>query len=484
MPAYTFTFPAAAAGLPYAVTNGAGTQVETGTLGNPADVQGPIVVTETLPADDTYEATAVNAPVYASFRSPGVLDVEATMVALDAADERLNVLEAATQPNASSWPIYSYGASYSTLGQSFFTAGNHWTQILAGKVGAGAVTSYGVNGRRCLDITNHLLQGVGMSGISGIVAGSKWPGTSSRSGLIVHDALGNDIINQAAMNGGSITAVAISGTDYLNYLKQHYRAALALMSSSGTRVENHSHTATNGTWTHSSAGTWASGGDTCFTTANGAYAEYSVTPPQRGPLAGKVYVIVAGDIPTNLFYADLTTSVDGGSASAAQVTYRHTYTGTNGTQVKGVVNAIPVTVPVDGAAHTIRVTHAGTGGHYAIVDCILVPSEDPNPILCMGVEHAVVANAAALDATDVAIYKANEIKVRAAYKEVVAEFPNAIYVPSTVTTNGLWSSDGLHLNDRGNLQRANDAEAAVRAIKPRLDNRAASLAADADFGIV
>lgn len=468
MPAYTFTFPAAAARLAYTITNAAGTTVGTGTLGSPTDTQGPIVVTTTLPAGD-YVATASDAAVFASFRAPGVLDIEASVVAV--------------QPNAASWPIYNYGASYSTLNQAFFTSGRHWTQLLASKVGAGTVTSYGVNGRRALDVACALLQGVGMSGITGIVSGSKWPGTSSRSGLVVHDAPGNDVMNQAAMNAGSITAVAIAGTDYLNYLKQHYRAALALMSSE-SRIENHSHTATSGTWTHSSVGTWASGGDTCFTTANGAYAEYSVTPPQRGPLAGKVYVIVAGDIPTNTFYADVTTSVDGGSASAAQVTYRATYTGTNGTQVKGVVNAIPVTVPVDGAAHTVRITHAGTAGYYLIVDCILIPSEDPNPILCMGLEHPVVAHASALDSTDVAIYKANEIKVRAIYKEAVAEFPNAVYVPSTVTTNGLWSSDGLHLNDRGNLQRANDAEAAVRAIKPRLDNRVASLAPDADFGVV
>lgn len=378
-------------------------------------------------------------------------------------------------------PIYAYGASYSTLNQAFFTAGQHWTQRLAARINAGTVTSYGVNGRRALDVALTLLNGVPISGITNIVAAGKWPSTSTRPGIVVHDALGNDVMNQAAMNGASIVAAPISGTSYLNYLKQHYRTALAFMSSE-TRIENNTHTASSGTWTHDSAGTWASGGAFCFSTAVGAYLEYSVTPAQHGPLAGVVWVVMDSDIPTTSFPADTTISVDGVAGSPV-TTYRATYTGQNAAQVKGYVNSIPVVLPVDGAAHTIRITHSGTGGHYLVVDCILVPSTDPNPILCMGTELPPVVHAAALDAADLVIHKANLIKVTAAYKEVVAEFPNAVYVPSTMTTNGLWSGDGLHPNDRGNQQRANDAYAGLQKMRARLDNRVESQKSNAEFGV-
>lgn len=388
-------------------------------------------------------------------------------------------------PRAASWPLFLYGASYSTLGQAFFTAGRHWSQRLAERAVAGAVTSYGVNGRRALDVALTLLNGVPISGITGIVNSGKWPGTSARSGLVIHDALGNDVMAQAAMNGASVVVQAITGapgTTYLNYLKQTYRAALAFMSSE-SRLENHTHTATNGVWTHSSAGAWASGGDICFTTNAGAWAEYAVTPAQHGPLAGVVWLILDGDIPVASTAADVSVSVDGG-AGVVHSTYRAAYTGHNGTQVKGYVNAVPIPIPVDGAAHTVRITHAGTEGHFMTLDCLVVPSTDPNPILCMGIELPPTVHGAALDAGDLVLYKANLIKVTATYRQVIAEFPNAVYVPSTMTANGLWSGDGLHPNDRGQEQRAADAWGAVRAIKPRLDSRVLAQLPDTDFGVI
>lgn len=422
-----------------------------------------------------------SAALVGSLVTQALAPVEASVGAVVA---DVDTLAAQATPQAASWPIYNYGASYSTLGQAYFAAGQHWTELLAAEVGAGAVTSYGVNGRRALDVALTLLSGgSGMAGITGVIAAGAWPGTAARSGLVVFDGPGNDIMNQAAMNGASITVQAISGTTYLNYLKQTYRAIFALMST-GTRVENQSHTTTSGTWTHDSAAAWPSGGTTCFTTAVGAYAEYSVTPPQRGPLAGKVFIIVDGDIPTGSAYADVTTSIDGGTASAAISTYRVTYTGHNGTQVKGVINAIPVTVPVDGAAHTVRITHAGTAGQFLIVDTVLIPSDDPNPILCMGLEHTLGLHANGFDATDLLLYTANELKVRAIVKEVVAEFGNVIYVPSTVTSNGLWSGDQVHLNSRGNAQREKDALAAVRTIKARLDSRALAQQPDGSFAVI
>lgn len=424
-----------------------------------------------------------SAALVGSLVTQAVAPVVAGLASVESATSELADDVQSVIPRASAWPLWLYGASYSTLLQVFFTAGRHWSQILAALAGAGTITSYGVNGRRALDVVLALLQGQPMSGITGIVAGAKWPGTSARSGVVVHDALGNDGMAQAAMNAGTITVVAITGTNYINYLKQHWRAALALMSSEA-RVENHSHTATSGTWTHSSAAAWPSGGDSCFTTEVGASADYPITPPQRGPLAGKVWVFLAGDLAAAAVLPNVTIAIDGGTASAPIPSYKHTYTGSNGTQVKGFVNAIPVTLPVDGAAHTIRVAQAGSAGQFMVVDVVAAASEDPNPILCMGIEHQLAVHASGLDAADLLAYNANMALVTAAYKEVVAEFPNAIYVPSTVTLNGLWSGDGLHLNDRGNEQRAADAWAAISRIKARLDSRALAQLPDADFGVV
>lgn len=410
------------------------------------------------------------------------VDNSETVSSLNAQIANLTTLNAAKEDklNLGGQNIYSYGASYSTLNQSYHTAGKHWTQLLASGYNGGTVTAYGTNGRRALHVANTLLNSSGgMSGVTGMVAGGTWPGVSARPGLLIHDALGNDIMNQAALNVSSVTVVAITGTTYINYLKQLYRSALALMSTE-TRIENHTHTAAVGTWTHSSSGTW---GQTCFTSTAADYAEYSITPPQTGPLAGKVFVVLDGDIPTGNTYADVSITVDG-TGAVVTPTYRSTYVGNNGTTVKGVINAVPVTIPVDGNAHTVRITHAGTTGQFMIIDTILVPSVSPNVIACVGVEHDLLVHASGLDATDVAIYKGNSLQVHAAYKSVVAEFPNAVYVPSTMTANGIWSGDGVHPNDRGMQQRCNDVAHALRTTIPRNKNAILAASADSNFPVV
>lgn len=395
-------------------------------------------------------------------------------------------------PYLTSWPIYAYGASYSTLDQAFHTAGAQWMQLLAGEAGGGAVTSYGVNGRRALDVaaalmntTGGLVGITGPAGTAALVSGSTWPGTSNRSGLVVFDQLGNDAMNQAAHNTGSITVQAITGGlsgTYMSYLKQTWRAAFAFASSE-TRIENASHSATSGVWTHDAVGSWASGGFTCFTTANGAWAEYSVTPPQQGPLAGKVWVIIAGDIASPNNWATLNWQVDGG-ATTSVTTNRVTYVGFNGSTVRAAINAIPITLPVDGNAHTIRLTHTGIAGEFMIIDCVLVGSETPNPFLAMGCEHPLTTNAAAFDATDLTLFKQNMQLITPGYQSVVAEFANGIYVPSTITSNGVYSGDGLHPNDRGMQERKNDAMVALRTVLPRLRNRYLQQQADSGFAVI
>lgn len=78
-------------------------------------------------------------------------------------------------------------------------------------------------------------------------------------------------------------------------------------------------------------------------------------------------------------------------------------------------------------------------------------------------------------------HRSNVKRVTDVVKGVVAEFANAVYVPSTMTSNGLYSGDGLHPNDRGMEQRANDLYEAFKPITPLLKNRALSAKANSAF---
>ncbi|WP_028654886.1 hypothetical protein, partial [Nocardioides sp. J54] len=165
-----------------------------------------------LAKPDSESGAAVDTRAAAVATSAAVVAAEAAVAPLATA---VDDLAADTLPDADGWPIHLYGASYAVVNQTagpFFTPGGHYAQLLAAKAAAGAVTSYGVNGRRALDVALTLLNGQPMSGITGIIAAGKWPGTATRSGLLVHDALGNDVMNQAAMNAASITVAAITGS--------------------------------------------------------------------------------------------------------------------------------------------------------------------------------------------------------------------------------------------------------------------------------
>lgn len=385
-------------------------------------------------------------------------------------------------PNMGSWPIYVYGNSYGILAAGWFTSGKHYTQQAAARLGGGSVTSYAISGKRILDVLSALVNQTQITGLATTpVVGGKWPGTSSRSGLVVLESSFNDCGHYATMVGTAVpVALPTANTKYRDTLKKQYEAALALMSSE-TRIENASFTV-SGTWTRAVNTGYSSGGAVDFTTAVGAYCEVSVTPPQRGPLAGKVYLLTyaldAGSGTTSV----TTVTVDGAANSTYTPPVWEKYTGAGGTDVTLSWSVIPVTLPLDGAAHTVRFTQAGSAGHILYNDCLLVPSEDPNPIAVMGCELGAKVNL--WNASQVAIHKANSSVLLADIKTVVAQFPHAIYVPSTMTAEGLSSGDGIHPNDRGMAQRANDLAYAVQTLRPRLENRALAALGDSNFTVV
>lgn len=371
------------------------------------------------------------------------------------------------------WPIFVYGNSYGILSAPYFTAGRHWTQLLAKSMGGGTVTSYAIGAKRILDVLSALLNEASFPGLGtpAPVAGSKWPGTSQRTGLVVLESLINDFGHYPSMQGVSIPAALPAGnTRYKDSLAVQYRAALALMSSE-SRVEQSARTATSGTWTHDSNQGYPSSSTVSFTSAAGAYLEYTVTPPQYGPLAGKVFLLGFALDPSVGVMAQQTISVDGVVQTTRTPSGWEQYTGPGGVAVQVAMDVAAVTLPVDGASHVIRLAHSGAGGQFMYSDGLLIPSVSPNPILIPGAEHKLVG-APTWNTAQTSVYTQNEKTLTPVIKAVAAEFPNVVWAESTMTTAGIYSVDGIHQNELGNAQRAVDAEFALRPVKPRLDNLA------------
>jgi hypothetical protein len=385
---------------------------------------------------------------------------------------------------ATGYATYLYGNSYSTLAAPWFTTGKHYAQLAAEALGGGTVTSYGVSGRRIIDICSTLVNGAGIFGVNNVIAAGKWTSTTARPGLVVLEGIGNDIGHYPDMTAAvaNPTQITSANTRYLDGIKGMWRTAIAVASSE-SRIEQTSATFA-GTWSNtSSAAAYASGGSIATSSTAGASATFTVTPAQSGPLAGKVYVVIYKLDPGSGTMATLNVSVDGGAATSVPVNTWEQYLGHNSANTIAAWDCIPVTVPVDGASHTVAVSHAGTTGQWFYLDCVLVPSIDPNPIAVPAM--SLPPNVGVFNQTQINAWRYNTPLVENVVKGVVNEFPNAFWVPTTMTANALWSGDGLHLNDRGMQQRCNDLLWALRTnAGARLLSRELSTAPDSAFGIV
>lgn len=371
---------------------------------------------------------------------------------------------------AGNWPVFVYGNSY-TLLNLYTAAGTHYTEQMAAKLEAGALTSYGVGGTRIVDVLSGMVNGSPVSGAVGQLAGALWPG-SSRQGLVIIDASVNDTGHYPSHVGTAVPAdITSANTRYLDGLKGMYRAALAL-ASSGSRVEQTAATFT-GTWSAETATPYASGGFLRFTSTVGAKAAFTVTPPQYGPMAGKVFFLTYKLDAAVGAMAQMTIDVDGTNSFNHTPTAWEQYAGPSGVNINVAWECISVTVPVDGASHVVNITHSGSAGQFLYADAIIVPSADPNPVAVMGGE--VPIGTGVWNATQVATFRRNTQKVATAVKAVVAEFPHAVYAPSTMQ-GAAFVSDGIHPNLVGMTQRATDlVEAMDNKFRARLRNRAIAL---------
>lgn len=397
--------------------------------------------------------------------------------------QQLNDAIESFQPHADldTLPLNLYGNSYGILAAGWFTAGSHYSQQAAAALNGGTVTSYAVSAERSMHAVISLVGTASTAKFAPVVAGAQWPGASSRPGLVVLDTLGNDIGHYPSMAADPVVPAVIASTNYTDSMRELYRAMLAVASSE-TRIEQTTATFV-GSWTQSSPSTEYSGGSIAFTTTVGDSIEFAtVTPPQSGPLAGKVFLGVAT---VNVATATYDVSIDGGAAVGQTVPIWESYTGDNGGNINTGYTVLPVTLPVDGAAHSVKFTHAGSGGQAMYADAIYVPSVTPPRIALMGMENPAKVAAGVFDQAGVDAWRFNMPLIKAEALAAVAEFPNAFYVPSTMTPNGLYSGDGLHPNDRGMAQRANDLRDSIdEELRAWLQNRALGEDPDGDFGII
>lgn len=378
--------------------------------------------------------------------------------------------------NAAGLPLYTYGNSFGILTAGWFTSGKHYTDVVKASLGTGSVTAYAISGTRIADVSSHLIGGA-IGGVTGQAAGAPWPGTSNRKGIVVLESVVNDAGHYANHSGTAIpVAITTANTQYLDGLTSMYRAALACLCGE-TRVENTTATFT-GSWT-TTATPYSSAGSVSFTNGIGNKATFTVTPPQSGPFAGKVYLVTYKLAAAAGVNATVTPSVDGVNLTNKTWTAWEAYTGQTGANVTVIPDVIPFDLPIDGASHTVAVAHSGGIGQWVYVDCVIIPSTDPNPVFLMGAETPVKTGV--WNASQVAIYCGNLAKVTPLVKSVAAEFPNVIYVPSTMSQNGYYSVDGIHPNDRGMEQRANDLLQSAKNLGAKFKNYVLNVRSDSTF---
>ena len=357
-----------------------------------------------------------------------------------------------------------YGASQSVEPGLECTPGLEWFNQVAADLGTDFATmAYG--GRRTPDLAAYALAGtwnVNSQGAHPQGAAATWAGMDTVDKIPVADTSGNDIGHYPNMRVSPVVPARITGAAGTRYLAGIGAALRTLLATyvSQSRVENTAASST-GVWNSLAGG---SAGTIAWTNVNGATRTYPVTPPQGGESAGEVYFVgytlsaESGGVSSTFTY-----SIDGGAESATQTPPGwERYAG----YVAGFVDSTPfvtkITLPVDGAEHTVRLTHTGTAGHVFYADPILVPSAAPKPMLVMQSPRQVTIAAGVFDAAGVAAYAANWRLIEDQQEAIAAEFPNAIYVPCSVTLEGLSDADGLHFDDTGMAQRGVDFLSAVR----------------------
>lgn len=377
---------------------------------------------------------------------------------------RLDSIGVLDKPTTSR-PLVIYGNSMTVEPGLRCTEGLEYQRQVTDTGIATHTTSFGVGGRRTNDIAAYMINGAwsyASQGAHPFGSGATWPGHDALQAFGVIDTNVNDIGHYPDMTVAAVPTLisGAGGTRYLEGMAAAMETVLAVELST-SRVEDTSGSAVKtGTWATVATG---SGGTTSFTTTPGDDIVYTVTPPQAGPYAGDVFLLSYALSPEAGTSAAFMIAVDGGAAgSPVTPPGWEQYKGFGGAQVNSVPFVTKVSLPVDGAPHTIKRTHAGSAGHFMHADAVLIPSANPLPCFVMGAPRAVKAGTV-FNAAGAATWGRNWRLIDEITRDVVDEFPHSVYVPSSVTPNGLSYVDGIHPNDRGFWQRAHDLLAAMYA---------------------
>lgn len=339
--------------------------------------------------------------------------------------------------------IWIYGDSGALVPGLKSTQGQEWPVLLRRALQTGPFTSYAIGGTDVIGAAMHLIGvGAGGSGLPAFVSGAKWDGT--RRGIaILHTGL-NDAAGYVDRTASGPPPVA-TDTAHQNGMTGALRAAIATLSSA-SRVEVEAGTLTGAWSTNTDVST--SGGSR-YTTTPGDNAAVSVT----FPASGKVHLIAHACAPEFFTPAAIQIAVDGTvvkSVASSALSMRRQKTVSTPTYVQFSPYAIEVDAVA--GAHTVTLTHAGSSGQIMSLDCFMVGAASPPAVFVPG-EWSPVAGSV-WSSGQIATLVANRAALDPLYKAVVAEFPNASYVPlSRMTATGL-GNDGLHPNDRGHRQEA------------------------------
>lgn len=359
-------------------------------------------------------------------------------------------------------PALLDGSPVTVYGGSFVDPDNNviapvlYPHMFGDDLDAGDVTLYGVGGARINHVLGSLLSLGTWGGLQPPRAGALWPGVSARPGPVIVDCGTNDYSHDA---GDSIPAplVGAGGARYVAAIAAMYEAVLAMLSSE-TRHElaiGAPGVTTSGGWANAAAA-YLSSGEFSYATAPGEWIQRgAVMPPQSGPLAGRVFAGLVQFEPSIIGNADVDRSVDGGVASRWVAPEYEQYGASTGGYA-----VVPVDLPVDGAAHDFRLTHAGANGEFLTIDTLFIPSEEPADVYVMQASDPV-PSPTGYDAAHVAIWKANRDVIEPAVRAVFDEFSHALWTPTNMGPGDLWT-DGIHLRAGGNRTRANDLIAARR----------------------
>lgn len=351
-------------------------------------------------------------------------------------------------------PMWVYGSSFTVEPPFLATAGTEFHKLAAARLRMGTVTSFGVNGKSIREAAKRVVGGMG-------VANAPW--TPTRRGIGVIDTWVNDLAAYAAgPTPRAFTAKDISG------IRANLAAALCMMSSM-TVLEN-TVGVKGGTWAADGAATDRSGGNNSISASPGA------TMTWEGVVVPETHFFFLGHTlePNSFAIAPIEVLVDGQVARTITASEQQCHALVEGGSVTTGNGAWRI--PCTPGTHTVAVRHAGAAATNMLVDAIVVPRPvaKRSPVFVLGdsLPRPVAAGAFYKTQGQVDILAANWPLLMAVYNDVLADFPNAYFVPSSLRAAEHYGADGLHPNDRGMGAKADELVAAIsnRLATRRPDN--------------